>query len=290
MHFILATISVSFGIASLIVVSIWAQDPNPETSEENYSYPTYLGKPKWTNEYFPSYHPVLMTAGFWFAQILGICMWSYIPDHQVAKIMHISFMLGAIGTMIAGLYAVVSYEQYVYLPSLTSMHSWIGVLTIIFFGTQVIGGLMLGALSAMRNSAAPMLCNLHRVSGLITLMLTTIAIVTGIQNYLLGPSSNGNYSVPYNLGSCGYYVTSNENFDHNPAGYYLKIRPGCRLGLGLGVLVCLGTIFTGLTAYARHFAIMPDTPATTNIKKASVEMEAPPIHQHHVEYQIVEHS
>jgi len=251
LHVVFASLAVCCGIASLICVCLWAKNPDPGSKVYGDSY---LGAPSWTNEYFPSYHPVLMVAGFHFAQVLGICMWSFIPNHLIAKTMHVCLMLGAIATMIAGLYAVVSYEQYLYVPSLTSMHSWVGVMTVIIFGMQVVGGFSMGFLSAAGSTLPIMkhIVQIHRATGLLTLFFTSVAILTGIQNYLIGPSAYGNY---VSKGTCGYIIASNENFEKTPEKYYDNIPPGCRLGYGVGVLVLLGTMMTGLTVYSRSLAM-----------------------------------
>jgi hypothetical protein len=256
LHPLFAFLAICCGLAALICVSIWAKDPHPEaaTSYTN----TYLGEPKWENEYFPAYHPVLMVAGFYFAQVLGICMWSIIPEYSIAKLAHVCFMLAAIGTMIAGLYAVVSYEQKVYIPSLTSMHSWVGVMTIIIFGCQVVGGMVLGTLASMGpvSDTVKHLAMIHRGFGLTALFMTTVAILTGIQNYLMGPTSYGTGTGF--TGTCGYVFNDDydDNYNKNPAAHFLKLPPGCRLAYGIGILVILGTMLTGMAAYARAVAII----------------------------------
>jgi hypothetical protein len=252
LHVFFACLAICCGMAAVIVVCIWAKDPQPD-GPPPYGH-TYLGTPEWTDNYFPSYHPVLMVAGFYFAQVLGICMWSLIPEHHTAKVFHVCFMLGAVATMIAGLHAVVAYEWNLELPSLTSMHSWVGVITVIVFGVQVIGGLTLGGLSAVGSTMPIMkhIVQIHRGSGIMSLMMTSFAILTGIQNFLVGPAGTEGSAF---RGTCGYFK-GNEDFNLTPERYYLDIAPGCRLGFGLGVLVLLGAIMTGMTVYTRSMLLI----------------------------------
>jgi hypothetical protein len=270
LHPLFALLAICCGMAALICVCIWAKDVEGDV------FSTYLGQPAWNDNHFNSYHPVLMVSGFYFAQVLGVCMWSVIPDYNIAKLFHAAFMLAAIGTLIAALYAVVSYEHNVYTPSLTSMHSWVGVMTVIIFGLQVIGGFVLGGLTAMGpvSETVKKIGMIHRAFGMASLFFTTVAILSGIQNYLAGPKgvegSDPSSIYPYaggfyddnatpsyivNAGSCGYFIKNNENSNETPEKYFIHLPPACRLGFGVGVLVLLGTIFTALGVYTRALAI-----------------------------------
>jgi hypothetical protein len=202
--------------------------------------PAIIGNPKWENDYFPSYHPVLMVSVFFFGQVLAISMWSLVPQHDLAKILHVLFNLAAVACLIAGLRAIVDYEQYNNLPALTSMHSWLGVMTTTLFGMQIIGGFVLGAGTAGGADIGTMkpLAMMHRALGVITLAFTAVTILSGIQNQLLGPRGNNGVSF---IGSCGFNVGGNSN-DY-PARYYNKIPDACRIAYGLGVTVMLSKLF-----------------------------------------------
>jgi cytochrome b-561 len=243
LHVIFALLAICCGMAALICVCLWARDDNSNA---------FLGDPEWTDKKFPSYHPVLMVSGFYFAQVLGICMWSLVPNHEIAKAIHATLMLGSIATMIAGLHAVVAYEHNVYVPSLTSMHSWVGVMTIIVFGLQVIGGFTMGTLSALGSTLPIMkhIVKIHRAIGLMSLMFTSVAILTGIENQLGGPIGDSSFQGQVITGTCGY-TSSTANYEENADKYYTHIPLGCRIAYGVGVLVLLGTLFTGMAVYAR---------------------------------------
>jgi hypothetical protein len=284
LHPLFALLAISCGLAALICVCIWARSVDSNNG-------TWLEQPQWNDRQFNSYHPVLMVSGFYFAQVLGVCMWSVIPDYNIAKLFHASFMLAAIGTLIAALYAVVSYEHKTYVPSLTSMHSWVGVMTVIIFGLQVIGGFVLGAMTSMGPVSEMMrkIGMVHRAFGMASLFFTTVAVLTGIQNYLFGPKGaetdtlfpypfygpvddlfySGGTPVGYAVfrGSCGYFIKNNEDSNETPEKYYTHLPPACRLGFGVGVLVLLGTVFTALGVYTRALAIqeqgeVPNLPGT----------------------------
>jgi len=242
MQALFASLAIICAFAALVLVCIWAQDPSANEP--------YIGTPKWENDTFPSYHPVLMVSGFFLSQVLGICTWSLVPNHDVAKAIHGTFMMAAIGCMIAGLYAVVDFEQYVYMASLTSMHSWVGVMTITLFGIQVIFGMVMGAMKGMNSPMSQSFATMHRGFGIVTLGVTTVTIISGIQSLLISPVTGYNSG----KGSCGY-IASDENFDKNPAAYYSRMPDACQIGLGLGVLVVLSAIFTGMAVLMRNAAL-----------------------------------
>ena len=75
-----------------------------------------------------------MVSGFFFGQVLAINTWSIIPDHSLGKLLHVLWQTAALCCMIAGLTAVVKDKWLSHDPSLTSMHSWIGVADIVMFG------------------------------------------------------------------------------------------------------------------------------------------------------------
>jgi hypothetical protein len=246
---VFAGLAICCGVGSLIAVCIWATDTTAG-----------LGAPEWGMvDAFPAYHPVLMVAGFHFAQVLGICMWSSVTDHNVAKTLHVIFMLGGVATMGAGLSSVVSYETYLTLPAITSMHAVIGVFSIVIYCLQVIGGFYLGMLSATGTLTPTLktIVMMHRATGLISLILTTIATVSGIQNYLPGPrgyevtTSYPSYGGGYgNYGNYGSYSTK-----YVSKGSCGTMTDGCQAGFAVGLLVTLSAMFTGLSVYARALAI-----------------------------------
>jgi hypothetical protein len=209
-------------------------------------YP-FLGKAEWGNDSFPPYHPVLMVAGFYFSQILGINMWSLIPNHGVAKLFHAAFMLGSVATMIAALYAVFDYESYFNLVNLTSMHAWVGVMTIIIFVFQIVGGFIMGLMTAYGNRS-PAFKNMHRAMGLILLACTTVSIISGIQDQLSGPKA-------YEYGT---QVVCNYGYCYSVGGGEVKITgscgdmpAACYIAFFTGFFVMLGSICTGLAVSSR---------------------------------------
>jgi hypothetical protein len=177
-----------------------------------------------------------MVSVFFYGQVLAISMWSLIPNHDLAKILHVLLNLAAVGCLIAGLRAVVDYEHYNNLPALTSMHSWLGVMTSTIFGMQLIGGFVLGAGTAGGADIATMkpIAMMHRAMGVISVSFTAVTILSGIQNHLVGPRGNNGTTF---IGYCGFNVGGNSN-DY-PASYYGRIPEACRIAYGLGVCVML---------------------------------------------------
>jgi len=130
---LLSIAACSIGLVALILVTQWATNPKDPTDETYLGIPTTLmGYPGSENVF--AWHPVLMVGGFFVGQILAINTWGIIPDHTASKIIHVLWQCAALGCMIAGLTAVVKEKFNEKSPSLTTMHSWIGVCGIVMYG------------------------------------------------------------------------------------------------------------------------------------------------------------
>ena len=130
--------------------------------------------------------PILMVGGFFFGQVLAINTWSIIPDHVTAKILHVLWQTTAACCMIAGLTAVVKDQFVNKAPSLTSMHSWIGICGVAMFCMNYLSGSFMAILtlylpdSYWRTSIDWL--TIHRFLGLSALGISSSAIYLGVMD------------------------------------------------------------------------------------------------------------
>lgn len=239
---IIAGVVVILGLAALGLVNGWA-------TNMAYAHQSELGKPTpitshWTTNVF-AYHPVLMVSGFIFGQIQAIISWTFIPDHTIAKVLHVIWNVAASACMIAGIRAIVMDKFHEKTPSLTSMHSWVGVMGIAMFGLNFFWGLNMAFLTAffpdfflLKNMD---LAFIHRIIGLSALIICTAAILTGIMDQM---GEDGCYYV-----DTDYYKSGKA--DSNPSKYYSKIPKSCKVSNGLGTVIILAAGFTALTVILR---------------------------------------
>jgi len=231
---IFAYVGISFAIVSLGLVSGWAQY-NPSIQEQWGALPLYLGIPNWRTEPF-AWHVVLFVAGYFLCQVLSLTTIVLGGVNKTAvAIFHIFWEAGALCFLISGMRAVVKWKYQNGFDSLSTLHGWIGVITIImfFFSYLFSNGVALGAL-VLKSNLSNSTTWVHMCFSIISLMLTFICIITGVEAW------NG-YS------GCAF-VSARMNPDHtalNSAFYYGKNYPwSCKLSNGMGITVMFATFFT----------------------------------------------
>lgn len=230
--------SVCLGVISIILVSTWAQNNN--TSTQSY----YLGVPIWVNNAnILAWHPVLMVAGFFFCQVVAICVWSIFTDRLIAKLNHIFFQIAALVTMSFGLAAIVKYKFDKKEASLVSMHSWIGVAAISLYGVNFVWGFVMASLTKFHPDSVFRrvfdLGFIHKVIGASAFNLTAASILTGITDYIPWTSCN--------------YITNGVTYggDSNPAENYGMLPQACQIANGLGITVAVIAILIAFTSAIR---------------------------------------
>jgi cytochrome b-561 len=125
--------------AAIGLVSAWAQNGNTDRETG------FLGTPNWRDNTL-AWHVLLMVGGFFCAQVAAVCCWSLIPSPSqptpcsLPKAMHGLLQVAAMSAMIAGLYAIVRHMFQSKAPSLTTMHSWVGVASIAVYGVAMLWG------------------------------------------------------------------------------------------------------------------------------------------------------
>lgn len=175
--------------------------------------------------------------------------------------------------MIAGWVAIMKYQSAAKLPTLTTIHSWVGVITVVVFGFNYFVGFFNALLTTFYpDFVLRQAINLnyqHKKLGATAFLLTTMTIITGIMNQL--PQ-----------GMC-YYDPNDDTvrpgYDTDPSAYYPQQSNSCRIGLGLGVTVLLAAFFAlGATLDRAVGATQPTTedshPKTRSLAAASVSNSA----------------
>ena len=248
-------LAVAFAVATVVLVSVWAA----------YDSPGFLYVPNWSTNIF-SWHPLLMTAGFYFSQIMGFVSLTLLPSKntqccafdnprsQPASIACTPWTINAASlargfweaagcaTLVAGLIAVFAYSNGNNLPNLTQLHSWLGIMTsVLYFANFVVTvisivlpagflGNLWGDLVYGTNSDILRVSfeSFHRALATFSLMMSVVAVLSGIVQY---QGLSGCYFTPY-----PYSLPSP---DVNPALHYAALPNGCKVSNGLGIVVVL---------------------------------------------------
>lgn len=216
-------------ILAIFLTIFWANTNDVENK--------FLGGVNWEELVF-NWHPILMMASFGFCLPMGLMQYRFpLFDHQINKYTHVMWYILAIILAGIGLKAVWKSHDNVesggLRANLYSLHSWIGMGTLVLFSQNFILGCIhfLNPSLAMRIKAAYK--PYHIFFGLCTFICAILAIETGImeKNTFTG---------------CGYIVTE---VDSNPASNYDLIPQGCRVSNWIGVTMLIVLFLTtfGLT-------------------------------------------
>lgn len=226
------------GLVSLILVASWTND-----------HFRYLGDNDVDSKI--QNHAVLMVAGFFFGQVIAYTVWGFFEEKTIAKSLHVLFHTVAILTMIAGLIYIVRYYIENKIPQLTSVHSWMGVMAVALYCLNYLWGFIMSMLTKFapdtRILQAVPLLYCHKCIGMAAFVMTAIAIVSGIQLFLLSSCSS-------------YDLRGQYEADMNPAENYPHMFDTCKIGNGLGVTIVLATLFTSLAILNRNVKISTNEP------------------------------
>ena len=191
--------------AAIGLVSLWATD---SLSGD----PHYLNQPDWHSNIF-AYHPMFMVL-FCALQVQAMVGWSIFSAYLTSRRAHILVQVCAALSAVAALVAVVTDMWDTRSPSLVSMHSWVGVAAVAVFGFNFLWGSTMGYLSAFHKHS-PLHVRLslllsHKYLGVTALVLATMAVLTGVMDFLP-------------RGACDYQLSANTALqkDFDPAGEIL---------------------------------------------------------------------
>lgn len=234
-----------FAFLVLCLVAGWA-------SKSGTKYPFYLSPPDWKTALF-EWHPILMTAGFFVAQVYALQIMNLLKGSPIATPLHLFCHLIATASLISGLVAIVEYKNStpgeIHLPSL---HTWIGVLATTLYLTNFIGG-MVGKAPIMHfapdrrlhPTAESIIANvrvyrtLHVLTGLSAICASMGAIVSGIVQW----STETEEDMKIWTADDAQIL----NWATNPVKLYGFLQPGAKLVNGLAIVVIITTLLVLLS-------------------------------------------
>lgn len=191
-----------------------------------------------------SLHPICMTLGLLFSFTTALLSYRILPiPKQYSKFIHALFHSLAIVCIVTGITCVFlahnfpdSYSSGSYAANLYTMHSFIGLTTIVMYGQNFILGIYF--FYSLRNSTDKecVECKksyqpLHEFLGYASFIFAVMAIESGLVELLTKKKC--------------YWSPTSVNW--NPAATYSELTLGCRVGNAAGIFVMLGAIFAIFT-------------------------------------------
>lgn len=151
----LYTLAQILGILSVVLVGVWLG--------------IYRGGFAWSTplEQF-NWHPLLMTLGLVFLYANGALVYRGFRSERKKKlkVAHALVMIGALVCSIVGLVAVFQYHATEGYPDMRSLHSWLGLSTVILFACQWLAGLLTFLFPGLRSSLRSAYLPIHQFFGM----------------------------------------------------------------------------------------------------------------------------
>lgn len=233
----LAILSCILSLIAVIFATIWADGSSTKEG--------YLGGLDYEKHIF-NYHPVLMITGMIFFATISLLSYKVAPySNSTIRMLHVLLHLSAIicfsvGVHYARLAATPSFnEEGTYKANFVTLHSWIGIIAISIYLFNFFGGLLVFLLKVGSQTFQTVYMMSHRTVGIISLMMSTCAALSGIQL-----KSNCSRSV------------SEE--DTNPAIHYYDLPAGCRVSNGMGLCVLFSTFLAIYVLMPQSSAVQGD--------------------------------
>jgi len=203
----------------LILVYFWATGGS---SVENYLGGLTLKSPN-----LCTWHAALMITGMCFCLIqAAVSFRLFRIDHYLAKLLHFFWHSCAIILSISGIVCMFKFKRdNVHLSNISSLHSWLGLCTLILYGQNYVLG-FLYFLSPIFKRQVDMKRNylrFHKYFGYMTLVSAVVTMQAGIVQ-------------KNKTGGCSYRIYK---VDNDPASHYHDIPNGCKLSMGIGILMTL---------------------------------------------------
>jgi len=238
-------------IITLLVIS-WASMPSGDKG---------LGGLTSSNIF--AWHPVLMVLGMvvCFTQAM-LAYRAYPFGKKTNKTIHMILQTLAVLFISLGLWVVFKYHNDNLIANLYSLHSWLGIATVVLFFQNFVmgfGGFWLPyATPAQRGAYLPA----HVYIGVLTFFCAIMTVETGIteKNAWLG---------------CSYTITE---IDTNPASHYGMIPSGCRVSNWMGILILMLACTAGVAVMNLGVGAKPKEPLDVEaIAGISKEDILPPV-------------
>lgn len=217
----LALFSCLLSFTSVICVATWA---GGESTAEG-----YLGGLDY-DQLIINYHPVLMVTGMLFFGSLALLSFTVLPFSQgTNRVLHTLLHLSAIICLSTGIY----YMRLAHTPehntegtfkaNYTSLHSWVGLVAVILYLVNFLGGLLTFVFQCGSGAFAGLFAMNHKNLGVLSLLVSVCAALTGTQMF----------------SNCNRTVTS---FDSNPAAHFDDLSSGCKVSNGMGMCILFSAI------------------------------------------------
>jgi hypothetical protein len=241
-----STLSACMVAVVLALVLAWATNNDVGATTTLASY-YFLGRPDWDNSVF-SYHPLFMVGGFYFTIVLALLSRAVMP-FRLSVVTQVLTYAAAIACLVVGIMAIVKFKHDAKSPSLTTLHSWLGIICICCFAAVIICNFVVAPvfkISAVPVSAAggdtacasnPNFGLLQGALELLTLGMTTLTILTGLT---------------MQIGQCNYVNLASYGSDPNPAENYSHLPTACKIVFGLGVCVIVTSILVATVVIYRN--------------------------------------
>eukprot|EP01041_Mallomonas_annulata_P006592 gene6592-13338_t len=230
----------------IILVSFWAD--NSDTNQK-YKQPHAHEDCTW--------HAILMVVSMGFCLVQALLAYRVLPfDHTAQKYIHGTINIAGLICALIGVAKIVNFHNSDQsLSNLTSLHSWLGLVTLILYIQNYVLGFLHFILPLFSLELKKLYLPSHKILGFMTLVVAVVTMETGIiqKDGTLG---------------CDYTVTS---IDTNPASHYLNIPAGCRLSSGLGIILVVILLLV-------CFAIqeLPHNELKKNVIRTSIQTQVIP--------------
>lgn len=149
-----------------------------------------------------NWHPVLMVTGlvalYGNAAVVYRVPLTWGQNKTPWKLLHAGMLLLALILSILGLCAVFDNHNAQNIPNVYSLHSWVGISTVILFASQWVVGFTAFLLPCSPLEFRKLIKPTHVWMGAIILVLSTVSCISGINEKLFfALKGNGNVTQPY---------------------------------------------------------------------------------------------
>ncbi|XP_044525735.1 plasma membrane ascorbate-dependent reductase CYBRD1 [Gracilinanus agilis] len=144
-----------------------------------------------------NWHPVLTITGFVFIQGLAIIVyrlpWTWKCSKLLMKFIHAGLNTVALILAIISLVAVFDFHNTKNIPNMYSLHSWIGLIAVIFYASQLLLGFLVFLLPCTPPALRAFLMPIHVYSGLLIFGTVIVTVLTGVTEKLIFTLKNPEY-------------------------------------------------------------------------------------------------
>lgn len=157
-----------------------------------------------------NWHPLLMTIGMIYLYGNGILTYRLFKDgpKPILKIVHAVIMITVFILTFIALIAVFDFHNLKSIPNMYSVHSWIGILTVILFSFQWLAGFLIFLKPGLKAHLRGSYLDVHVFFGLMIFVSACASAFTGFtEKTLFGLlfKKYEHYDAPFLVGNCAVY-------------------------------------------------------------------------------------